>query len=211
MTNDVVDGLANQRFLPVIRSKSDDEAIEVGRALHAAGVDHIELTAPIPNVIRATRVLSDQGCVIGVGTVRESYEIQRFAQAGARFVVSYFNPLNFVASANDAGVLPIPGAMTPGEIQRASEEGASVIKLFPAWQSHPRIVKDLAALIPGVSYIATGGITLGNAAQWLQEGALAVGVGSGFGSDVRDDASAISSKAMKWLAATAIDQTTEGG
>lgn len=208
MISDLARALENQRFLPVIRSESEEYAIRLGRALREAGVDHIELTTPIPNVIRAVEVLADEGCTVGVGTVRESSEIRAFADAGARFVVSYFNPVNFVTSANDAGVFPIPGAVTPSEIQRARDEGASLIKLFPAWMSHPRIISDLKVIIPGVRYIATGGITLENASKWLRGGALAVGVGSGFGPGPEEDSSSISSQAVKWRAATAFDHIT---
>ena len=51
-------------------------------------------------------------------------------------------------------------------------------KLFPAHVGGPRYLKSLLAVAPGARIMPTGGIALDEVGEWLDAGALAVGVGS---------------------------------
>ena len=76
------------------------------------------------------------------------------------------------------GKIVIPGAFTPTEILSAWEAGADVVKVFPATKLGPSFLKDLKGPLPQVKLTPTGGVNLGNLGEFLQAGALFVGVGS---------------------------------
>jgi len=173
--------IAAQRVVPVLRTETVQDAIDTARACAAAGITVIELTTSTPDVHRAVRVLADEGLTVGVGTLRNKGELAAVAKAGALFSVSYFTPSGFVERSLDQGLMPIPGVLTPGEIQAAVSAGARTVKIFPAWQSHPRIISDLAPLVGPVDYIVTAGLTDESTLRWLEAGALAVGAGRALG------------------------------
>jgi len=61
---------------------------------------------------------------------------------------------------------------------RAWRAGAVVVKLFPAGSVGPGYIKDLLGPLRDVPLLPTGGVTLENAASFLQAGAWGLGMGS---------------------------------
>ncbi|MFJ8674693.1 hypothetical protein [Streptomyces sp. NPDC093589] len=51
-------------------------------------------------------------------------------------------------------------------------------KLFPAHVGGLAYLRSLLAVLPGARIMATGGITVDNAADWLAAGAFSVSIGS---------------------------------
>jgi 2-dehydro-3-deoxyphosphogluconate aldolase/(4S)-4-hydroxy-2-oxoglutarate aldolase len=72
----------------------------------------------------------------------------------------------------------MPGCFTPTEILDAWEDGADIVKVFPASVLGPAFFRDLRGPLPQVKVMPTGGVTLDNAGEWLKAGAVAVGVGN---------------------------------
>jgi 2-dehydro-3-deoxyphosphogluconate aldolase/(4S)-4-hydroxy-2-oxoglutarate aldolase len=58
------------------------------------------------------------------------------------------------------------------------EAGADFIKLFPASFGGPGLVKAILAPLPQVRIIPVGGVNLDTAADFIHNGAAALGVGS---------------------------------
>src|SRR3712207_9408156 len=69
------------------------------------------------------------------------------------------------------------GCMTITEIIRAMEAGVDIIKLFPGSAYGPSIVKAIKDPIPQVPIMPTGGVSLDNVKEWINNGCVAVGVG----------------------------------
>jgi 2-dehydro-3-deoxyphosphogluconate aldolase/(4S)-4-hydroxy-2-oxoglutarate aldolase len=69
--------------------------------------------------------------------------------------------------------------MTPTEVADAVDMGATAVKVFPAARLGAAYFKDLLGPYPGTPLVATGGLHAGNAAEYLEAGALAVTAGSG--------------------------------
>lgn len=178
---DVIDRIAEQRVLPVLRCADVDDAVATARACARAGMSVVELTCSTPGVVGALEALRDDGLLLGLGTVTDSEQIADAARAGARFVVSFTAPPRFVFSARAFGLASIPGALTPSEVARCHDAGASAVKLFPARTLVPGYVGDLRAVMPGLRLMATGGLSAATARPWLDAGALAVGLGSELG------------------------------
>ena len=97
--------------------------------------------------------------------------------AGARFLLSPVLRPEVVAAAHAADAAAVPGAFTPTEIDACMGAGADLVKLFPADRLAPADLRVLLAALPDARLVPTGGITAANAADWLDAGAAAVGVG----------------------------------
>ncbi len=79
-----------------------------------------------------------------------------------------------------AGVIAMPGALTPSEIVAAAKAGAGFVKIFSCSQVGG--VDYLHALknpFPHVSFIAACGVSQQTAGKYLAAGATAVGMGAG--------------------------------
>jgi 2-dehydro-3-deoxyphosphogluconate aldolase/(4S)-4-hydroxy-2-oxoglutarate aldolase len=158
----------------------------------------VELTRSTPDVESALRELTEEGLLVGVGTIADARYIESAVAAGARFVVSFANPRGFVAAARAAGVPAIPGALTPSEIAAAAASGADAVKIFPASTVSPSYLVSLRPVLPDVKLVVTGGIraTAEDIHPWLSAGALAVGVGGLAEAETEDD---ITSRAASLL------------
>ncbi len=104
------------------------------------------------------------------------------------------------------GVAVFPGACTPAEVNAAMELGADAVKLFPAGSLGVGYLRSVAAAMPQVPFIPTGGIATADVPDWLAAGAIAVGIG---GDLTRGDPASIEERARSLTAALAAS-TTEG-
>ena len=79
-----------------------------------------------------------------------------------------------------AGMIWIPGCMTPSEIIRAENLGAKMIKLFPGDILGPKFMAGIKSLFPNLIFMPTGGVSLDkdNVQAWFSAGVSAVGMGS---------------------------------
>ena len=105
--------------------------------------------------------------------------------AGAEFIVSPSTDRDVIQLCNRYDKLVMPGALTPTEEITAWEAGADVIKVFPSDLTGPAYLKALHGPLPQVRLMPTGGVNLETAADFLQAGACALGIG---GSLVEKDA-----------------------
>jgi 2-dehydro-3-deoxyphosphogluconate aldolase/(4S)-4-hydroxy-2-oxoglutarate aldolase len=150
------------------------------RALLEAGVRFIEITVDSPECLPFLESGAGKfkGAVIGAGTVTTPELADQAIQAGARFLVTpnYSPEVIRIARAHEIPIFP--GAMTPTEIFSAYQAGGDVIKVFPAATLGSAYFKELRGPFPGIPLMATGGITVDNAADFFAAGATALGVGS---------------------------------
>lgn len=166
-----------QRVVPVLRGDDPGSVAQDVDRLVAAGLQIVELTATIPGwEALLERVGSEHPSVtFGVGTLTTAHDAARACEAGAGFLVSPYPADEVREVADQSGVPFIAGGFSPGEVAAAARHGAA--KLFPAHVGGPRYLKSLKAVLPGARIMPTGGITLGEVADWLAAGAFAVGIG----------------------------------
>lgn len=199
----ILEELADQRVLPVLRCADADDAIATARAAAAAGCRVVELTKSTPGIEAAIEPLVADGLIIAVGTVRAASEVASLAAAGASLVVSFWNPPGFVATATQAGIPAIPGGFTPSELAAAEADGAAAVKLFPASLADPSYLGALRPLLPGLRLLVTGGIEPHGVRPWLDAGALAVGLGGSLGTVATVGAAEVERRMQAALAASA--------
>jgi 2-dehydro-3-deoxyphosphogluconate aldolase / (4S)-4-hydroxy-2-oxoglutarate aldolase len=76
-------------------------------------------------------------------------------------------------------LLIMAGALTPTEIVKAWKAGADFVKVFPCGQvGGAKYIKAIKGPLPQIPLVPTGGVNLNTAAEFLEAGAEALGVGS---------------------------------
>jgi len=83
-----------------------------------------------------------------------------------------------VREAHRLGLLAVPGAATPTEILAAHGGGARLVKFFPsAALGGPAFIRAFRGPLPHIPLVPTSGPTAETLADYLDAGAVAVGVG----------------------------------
>lgn len=135
----------------------------------------------VPGAIDAIAQLaktSGKEILIGAGTVLDAGTAQRCLDAGAEFLVSPGFDLATVQLANRSGKLIMAGALTPTEVITAWKAGSDFVKVFPCGTvGGAKYIKALKAPLPQVPMVPTGGVNLNTAAEFLQAGSAALGIG----------------------------------
>tara|TARA_R110002124_G_scaffold286310_1_gene466869 strand:- start:61099 stop:61746 length:648 start_codon:yes stop_codon:yes gene_type:complete len=167
--------------LAVVRLPKPSDAEPVTEALLNGGVSAIEITLSTPNTFEVIKKISDSfkdEALVGIGSVTNVEQAIKAIQAGAKYIICPVFKPEIIQATSKYGVPTIPGCFTPSEIQSAYEAGAQVIKLFPADRLGMSYFNSIKAPLPHLNLIPTGGVTLTNAGEWIQNGAFAVGIGS---------------------------------
>ena len=115
---------------------------------------------------------------IGAGTVLTERQVELTAAAGGRFIISPNTRESVIAKTRAQGLVSIPGAMTPTEIEAAHAAGADLVKLFPAAALGSAYIRAVRAPLSHIKLLGTGGIDDRNAAEYLAAGVVGIGVGS---------------------------------
>jgi len=168
-------------LVPVLRAESEAQALALVSAIAAGGVTVLEVTMTVPGAIRVMRKLVEERpeILIGAGTVLDPETARMCILEGAQFVVSPALNVKTIEMCHRYGVAVLPGALTPTEIVTAWEAGADVVKVFPASAlGGAKYLKSVKAPLPQVEMIPTGGVSQATAAEFLEAGAFALGVGA---------------------------------
>ncbi len=147
----------------------------------SAGLQAIEVTMNTPGaeeIIAGSRDNVPAGKYLGMGTVRNITEAERAYDAGAMFLVTPNVDVDVIGFARSKDVPVVAGALTPTEVYKAWDTGASMVKVFPCRAlGGPQYIRELCGPFDYISLVAVGGVTIENVSEYLQAGAKAVGVG----------------------------------
>jgi 2-dehydro-3-deoxyphosphogluconate aldolase/(4S)-4-hydroxy-2-oxoglutarate aldolase len=182
----ILQSILAQGILPLFYWESPSVCLEVIRTLYRAGVRAVEYTnrgtAALDNFTMLKKTLAKESpdLYLGIGTIKSRTEAEAFIAAGADFIVAPIINPEVGEVAAKAGLLWIPGCMTPSEIYKAQELKAAVIKIFPANILGPEFVSSIKELFQGQLFIPTGGVEIeeNNIRSWIKAGVCAVGLGS---------------------------------
>ena len=179
---DVIQRIRDTGLIPVVRAESADLAMRAVEAIKAGGVDVLEVTMTVPGAIDVIAKLAatfGTEVVIGAGTVLDPDTANKCVQAGAQFIVSPALNEETIAFCRANDVAVFPGALTPTEVVRAWNVGADAVKVFPAGAvGGASYLKALKAPLPQIELVPTGGVSLKTAADFINAGAMALGVGA---------------------------------
>jgi 2-dehydro-3-deoxyphosphogluconate aldolase/(4S)-4-hydroxy-2-oxoglutarate aldolase len=168
----------SERIIPVVRGLDATTAPGLVDALVAGGIHSIEITVEAPGGLEAIAEISGGEVTVGAGTIVALDQAARAVDAGVHFLVTPHLDLALLDWAKSNDVALIPGAFTPTEIVTAWRHEPPAIKVFPAHVGGPRYLRSLLDPYPGLRMIPTGGVDGDNVRDYLDAGAVAVGVGS---------------------------------
>ncbi|MCS7056560.1 MAG: bifunctional 4-hydroxy-2-oxoglutarate aldolase/2-dehydro-3-deoxy-phosphogluconate aldolase [Thermoflexales bacterium] len=166
------------RVIAILRGDYSGYFRPIARALAEAGIRAVEVTLNSPGALDGLHEMRDElgdRFLLGAGTVLNKSQALEAIAAGAQFIVAPNTNPRVVEICVERDICVIPGAYTPTEIMNAVELGAHLIKLFPADLGYFKAVR---APLNHVPFVATGGVSLDNAAEYIKAGAVAVGMGS---------------------------------
>jgi 2-dehydro-3-deoxyphosphogluconate aldolase/(4S)-4-hydroxy-2-oxoglutarate aldolase len=168
-------------IVPAVRASNAEDALFAAEAVSRGGLPIVELTMTVPKAAEliVKLVKEHPHMVVGAGTVLNVETARACLAAGANFITSPGLDLEVVEFAVKAGIVVIPGVLTPSEIITAVKAGADFVKIFPCSQvGGVDYLRALKAPFPKVSFIASGGVNQQTAGQYLAAGATAVGIGA---------------------------------
>lgn len=183
----VVDTIIKEKLVAIARNVSSDSIVATAKALYEGGFRILEVTfdqaAPRGVVetaksIALVRKAMGETMLVGAGTVMTGEQVLAAKEAGAQFALAPNTNIEIIRAIVAAGMIAIPGALTPSEIVTAYEAGASIVKLFPAGNFGVDYVKAIRGPINHIPLMAVGGINETNISQFLDSGFCSAGIGS---------------------------------
>jgi len=173
--------LAQLPLLAILRGITPAEAVPVGQALVDAGWSLIEVPLNSPQPLDSIAALAQAfpQALVGAGTVLDADQVRAVAAAGGQLIVAPNTDVEVIFEAQRLGLVCLPGVATPTEAFAALAAGAQGLKLFPAEQFSPAVLKAWRAVLPaGTAVLPVGGITPENLAGWRAAGAAGAGIGT---------------------------------
>lgn len=165
----------------ILRGLTPEDAVSAARRAWAAGLRLVEVTiendAGLP-ALEAVVEAADEYLTVGAGTVTTPHRLSQALERGARFGVAPGLDSDTVLAAGQHGIPFLRGVATPSEAGQALQLGVTTVKAFPAVTLGPDWIRALAGPLPELRFIPTGGVKADNARDYLDAGALAVGVSS---------------------------------
>ncbi len=171
--NEILERFAHQRCSAILRTPNADAVLTALQAAVDGGFEIIECTMNTPGALDAIRHFAQQDdLLVGAGTVLTTEDAQRAVDAGARFLVSPVTDPEVIRWCVAHDVVAIPGTFTPTEMLTAHRAGAPIVKFFPGPSGGPGAVRAIRGPLPFLRIFPTSGVTLENAAEYLEAGAF---------------------------------------
>lgn len=164
----------------ILRGFTKGQVTEIVHGSIRGGLTNLEITMNSPDAaaqIRHAVEIAEGRVNIGAGTVLDLELLDEALSAGASFIVTP-TVAELVINECVSEKIPIfPGALTPTEIVRAWDLGATMVKIFPAEALGLSYIRGLKAPLPQVKLLPTGGVDLKTLPDFIKAGADGFGVG----------------------------------
>lgn len=187
MKEKIIETILKEKVIVIVRGLKDEDIIPFAEAVYKGGVRAMEITynasdpssdiSTAANIKRLVDLFGDK-MLIGAGTVIRERQVELTKDAGGTFIISPDANPNIIKKTCELGLVSIPGALTPTEVQAAHLAGADFVKLFPVSFFGPDYVKALKAPLSHIKLLAVGGVNENNIADYAKAGASGFGIGS---------------------------------
>ena len=181
----IIAAIKNAGVVPLFTHDNPENAQQVLEAAYRGGIRVFEFTNRRSNSFEVFQHLLTVSkkypdLMLGIGTILDGATTKKFIDAGAHFIISPVVKLEMAIVCHGHDVPWIPGCATLTEIVFAKDNGADIIKLFPASVLGPGFVSSIMPVVPGLQLMITGGVepNENNLASWFKAGAACVGMGS---------------------------------
>ena len=181
----IIAAIKNAGVVPLFTHDNPEDAQQVLEAAYRGGIRVFEFTNRRSNSFEVFQHLLSVSkkypdLMLGIGTILDGATTKKFIDAGAHFIISPVVKLEMAIVCHGHDVPWIPGCATLTEIVFAKDNGADIIKLFPASVLGPGFVSSIMPVVPGLQLMITGGVEPNekNLTSWFKAGAACVGMGS---------------------------------
>lgn len=187
MKNSVIEAIEKYKIITIVRGVESDKLIPLTEAMYDGGIRLLEVTYSADGsttdeeTAKNIEMLSkhfDGRMFIGAGTVITEKQVELTKKAGGKFIISPDTYENVIKKTKELGMISMPGALTPSEIQNAHRYGADFVKLFPVTNMGVSYIKAVKAPLSHIKFLAVGGISENNMIDYLNAGVSGFGVGS---------------------------------
>ncbi len=185
--SEVIDAVRREKLIVIVRGIAKDDLIPLAEAMYKGGIRLLEVTfsqngkisdEQTAENIKALAIAMKDKMYIGAGTVTCPEQVELVKQAGGLFIISPDTCEAVIRKTREAGLVSMPGALTPTEAMAAHRAGADFVKLFPILDLGPSYVKAVRAPLSGIEFLAVGGVDLSNIKDFLEVGISGFGIGS---------------------------------
>jgi len=182
MSNITVQSIVDEAPIIAILRRPKVDPVRCIEHLFQNGIRLVEITMDTPGaveVLKAQHSRVPANALLGAGTVTSVAEAEAALAAGATFIVTPNINLDVIRTVRARGIPVMPGALSPTEIWTAANAGAEYVKVFPASAVGPRYFRELRGPFAQIPFMASGGVNLENAAEFIKFGVDALGLGGG--------------------------------
>ena len=166
--------------LGILRGIKPEQLDRIFETIIASGLKHVEITLNTPDALRliekAVAKYSESVCV-GAGTVLSAEDAKNACHSGSRFIVAPTLNQEVASFCSLEDIPYFPGALTPTEIERCWQAGATMVKVFPASRFGPDYFKEIKGPFNEIKLMAVGGVRPENIKDYLNAGASALALG----------------------------------
>lgn len=187
MKNKVIEAINQNKIVAIIRGVESAKLIPLAEAMYDGGIRLMEITysadgkisdAETAANIKALAKHFEGKMYIGAGTVLTENQVELTKNAGGQFIISPDTNKDVIEKTTSLGMVSMPGALTPTEIQAAHRYGADFVKLFPVTNMGIDYVKAVKAPLSHIKLLAVGGINLDNIESYVKAGISGFGIGT---------------------------------
>lgn len=186
MREEIIQKVLDKKIVAIVRGVYGQDCINLAKALYAGGIELLEVTfdQSRPEALVRTsdtirRLVEELGdkMAFGAGTVTSLEMLELAKEAGAQFIVSPDTNEDVIKATVAAGLVSMPGAMTPTEIVTAHRYGADFVKVFPTSNLGASYIKAIRGPINHIRLLAVGGVNEKNIDEFIKAGVNGAGVG----------------------------------
>ena len=186
MLEETIRAVYEHKVITIVRGLGTEHMLRLAKALYDGGLRMMEITfdqahpeawQDTAQAIRAVRQAFTGSIYVGAGTVMNFAQLKLAYDAGAAFIISPNVDEAVIRQTKAYGMASFPGAMTPSEAAVAANAGADIVKIFPASVLGPGYFKAISSPLSHIRFMAVGGVSEKNAADFLRAGAVGLGVG----------------------------------
>ncbi len=209
MENNILKVVEKEKIIVIVRGVESKKILPLAEAMYDGGIRLLEITYSAGNTETAENIKRlkehfGESMYIGAGTVLTEEQAELTKDAGGEFIISPNTVPEVIRKTKALGMVSMPGAYTPSEIQLAHNSGADFVKIFPAVSLGAEYIKAVKAPLSNIKLLAVGGINEHNMKEYLNAGVCGFGIGSNIVDQKRiekNDFKAITELAKRYVSA----------
>ena len=177
MKENLINLLAEEKILPILRCKDAQLMIDRAKALIDAGVKVIEINVENPTIYKAIEEISKYANVCAGGIIT-SLQAEAAILSGAKILSSPIFSMNLVKISKDKQIPYIAGTSTANEAYNAWKARIPLIKIYPITaMGGAMYIEDLLRPMHFLNVKPIGNLKLYEIQSYINAGASVVGIG----------------------------------